>query len=172
MKILIIDSYYPNALKKLREQFGIHIPLTYAKQLELLLKQHFGTGDAYSYYLNSLGHKSWDIISNDELLQRQWASEHKIKVKKFTLLSALQTLPYLYRYVGKPRWMQEILLAQITDYKPDILYFQDLTVLNPQYLKNLHRKFKLVGQIASMPPPHKYLKHFDLLLSSLPNLVE
>lgn len=172
MKIYIIDTYYPAALKHFRARATNLDQMPFNIQLKYLHSQFFGTADSYSYYLKTLGHNVREIIANDEVMQRQWASEHKVKIKKSTLLSIVQTLPYLYRYIGKPRWMHEILLAQIADYQPDILYFQDLTVLNPQHLDILRQRYKLVGQIASVPPPQKYLKHFDLLLSSLPNLVE
>lgn len=172
MKILIVDTYYPAALKQLRERLSKLNLLSYSNQLKFLHSQHFGTGDAYSYYLNSLGYQAREIIANDEILQKSWAKEHGVNIKENHFLAKIKSLPYIYRFVGKPRWMQEILLAQIADFKPDLIYFQDLTVLDPTFLEIVHTQYALVGQIASSPPPPQYLHHFDLLLSSLPNLVD
>lgn len=172
MKLLIIDTYYPSALNSLRKNSPQIFRLSYQKQLKVLLSKRFGTSDAYSYYLKPLKVAAHEVIANDEKLQRTWAKEHKITIPESTILSSIKTIPYIYRFVGKPKWMQDIILAQVTDFKPTIIYFQDLTVLNPDNLKLVHARYKLVGQIASMPPPVSYLKHFDLLLTSLPNLVE
>lgn len=172
MKIFIVDTYYPAALKHLRTQPDYLDKKPYSTQLKHLHGQFFGTSDSYSHYLQDLGHKTQEVIANDEALQKTWAKEHRINTAGSLLRDRLKSLPYIYRIVGRPRWIQDIIVAQIEYFHPDVVYFQDLTVLDPSYLQHIHKTYKLVGQIASVLPHNAYLRHFDLLLSSLPNLVE
>jgi spore maturation protein CgeB len=79
----------------------------------------------------------------------------------------------MYRFLGKPKWIQEIALAQIKKYQPDIIYMQDLSILDPETLKELKKYCRLlVGQIASPAPPKEYLKCFDLIITSFPHFVD
>jgi spore maturation protein CgeB len=81
-------------------------------------------------------------------------------------------LPYAYRLIGKPAWVQEIALAQVEKYVPDVVYMQDLTILNPDTLRRVKKRCKLlVGQIASPLPPKENLKCFDLIITSFPHYV-
>lgn len=173
MKVLFIDTYYPKFLKSFRKSNPEFSKFSYEKYKEELLKTCFGTSDFYTYNLRKLGHEASDLVVNDEILQRKWARENGVKFIGGGLVSKLQTLPYIYRFVGKPKWMQEIALAQIKSYKPDIVYMQDLSVFNPALLNEVKRYCKLlVGQIASPPPPEEYLKNFDLIITSFPHFVE
>lgn len=171
MRVLILDSYYKEFItnsRKINPSLGNK---KYQKQLDYMFSLFFGTADSYSYYLKKLGIVARDIIANDQTLQRQWAKEHGVYVSGTGIVSYIQSLPYLYRFLGKPKWMQEILLAQIEDFGPDILFLQDLTIFNPDVLRKLSKRYKLVGQIASSLPSESYLIEFDLILSSLPNVV-
>jgi glycosyltransferase involved in cell wall biosynthesis len=173
MKILILDTYYSKFLKSFRSNNPKLLKASYQKYKEELLNMCFGTSDFYSYNLKRLGHEAEDLIVNDDILQKKWAKEHGLKINGNWLISKLQMLPYIYRFVGKPRWVQEIVLAQIKEYEPDIIYVQDLSILNPDTVRNAKKYCRLlVGQIASPPPPGKYLKNFDLIITSFPHFVE
>lgn len=139
----------------------------------MLLKQKFGTSDSYSFYLGKLGAKAVDIIANDEVLQRQWAKEHLLPVSSTTKFNHLQLLPFIHKFTGRPDWIQKIVLAQIRLYRPDILYVQDISILNPSTLQEAKKYSKLVvGQIASPLPANTLLKSYDLILSSIPQIVD
>lgn len=64
--------------------------------------------------------------------------------------------------------MNSIKLAQIKRYKPDVLYFQNLSFCDLLFLKKIKRYAKLtISQIACLlPPPPVLLKQFDLILTS------
>ena len=172
MKILFIDTYYSGFLSSFRKKFPSVYKKTYENQLKLLLAQDFGTSDFFSYNLNKLGWNAKDVIANDEILQRKWAEEKNIKIKNSGLIAKLQSLPYIHRFIGKPTWTQEIALAQVKDFKPDIVYMQDLSILNPETLKLVKKECKLlVGQIACPLPPKENLKCFDLIITSFPHYV-
>ncbi len=173
MKFIFVDSYYKSFLTSFYNSFPESTGWSYEKDKKILFSKKFGTSDFFSYNLNKLGHDAQDIIVNDEILQKKWANENKIIFQKTSLISKIQSLPYIYRFIGKPSWIQEIALAQIKEYKPDIVYIQDLSILDTKTLKAVKRNCRLlVGQIASPPPPKKYLKCFDLIITSFPHFVK
>lgn len=173
MKFLIIDTYYPNFLTKVRKDNADLSKKSYSYQLNYLLKLCFGTSNFYSFNLKKMGHNAIDIIANDEILQRQWAKENSLNVSKGGLLSKIQLLPFIHKLIGKPKWVQEIALAQIKKEKPDVLYMQDLSILNQQTLKLAKKYTKLlVGQIASPLPDYKNMQIFDLILTACPHFVQ
>lgn len=173
MKILFVDTYYPKFIEKFRKDHPKFHKYSYKVYKQKLLKTFFGTSDFYSRALRKLGHKADEIIVNDEILQRKWAAENNLNVSGNGLITILQRLPYLYRFFGQPKWIQEIALEQINKYKPDIVYIQNLSILNPESLVKIKKICKLVvGQIASPLPPGRYLKCFDLIISSFPHFVK
>lgn len=173
MKILIIDSYYPAFLHSVRKKIPRLINYSYDKHLQTLLDECFGTSDFYSYNLRKIGADAIDIIANDENLQKKWAKEFGLKLPQLDWKQITQKIPYMYRFFGRPRWMQEILLTQVKSIRPDIVYFQDLTILSDRNILSMKKKVKLiVGQVASPIPKTEVLKHFDLLLTSFPHYVE
>ena len=62
--------------------------------------------------------------------------------------------------------------AQIANFKPDIIYIQDIAFLRPRFLSKI-KKYStfIVGQIACPIPPKKYLLPYDLIISSLPHYI-
>ena len=173
MKFLIVDSYYQGFLDYFRKTNPLLKNESYDIQLNSLFERFFGTGDYYSYHLKSLGHQAEEYIVNDEILQRRWAEENNIYITKNSLISKLQMYPYIHRYLGRPLWIQQIVIAQIQKFKPDIIYVQDLSILNTDTLKEVKGICKLlVGQIASPLPSKKNLEQFDLILTSFPHFVK
>lgn len=170
--LLFIDSYYPKFLKGVYKNHSQLSNKKYSQQLSFLLDQNFGTSDFYSKNLKKLGHQAEDIIANNKQLQFQWAKENGIPVEEPQLLNWLQTLPLFHRFLGRPQWVQQIALEQIKQSKPDVVYVQDLSILNPDTLKEVKQHTKLlVGQIACPLPAKDNLKAFDLILTSFPHYV-
>lgn len=150
MRILIVDTCYPAFLEahyagrpELRE-------LGYEAQWRELMDTCFGTFDAYSHHLRPLGHEAHEVVANCGPLQRAWAAEH-----------------------GTVGGEEEILLAQVRAFEPDIVYVQNLHYPSDAALSTFRDVARLVvGQIASEPPAAARLRRFDLLLTSFPHFVE
>lgn len=173
MKFLFIDTYYPKFLTFIHQKFPNLSKESYQRQLKIMLDQCFGTSDFYSYNLRQLGIKADDIIVNDEIMQREWANENGLKIDKINWLSLLQTRPIFKRFLGFPKWLTEISLAQIKSIKPDICYVQDITLFNSEAKQIIKKYCKLlIGQIASPLPAKKYLLGFDLILTSFPHYID
>lgn len=173
LKFLIVDTYYPSFL---RDYYYLHPDIKaqpYIEHKNALLDECFGTSDYYSFNLKKNGYKAEDLIVNDEILQRKWAKENNIKVSGSGLISKIQMLPYIHRLIGRPKWVQEIALSQIKKAKADVVYLQDLSILNPDTLRKAKSFCKLlVGQIACPLPAGENLKEFGLILTSFPHYVE
>lgn len=173
MKFLIVDTYYPAFLKSIRKSRLTLSKKKYKDQIRYLFSMCFGTSNFYSTNLRKLGHDAEEIIANDEVLQKTWARENSLAVKNLSFLDRLRKLPLAYKFIGRPDWVQAIAIEQIKTYRPDILYVQDLSILNSETLKRCKKYCKLlVGQIASPLPESSNLKEFDLLLTSFPHFVK
>jgi len=173
MKILIVDTYYQGFLNSFWKVNNDLKNKNYEQILNKLLSSGFGTSDFYSYNLKQIGHKTVDLVLNDDILQRKWALENNLDVDKANFFSKLQNLPLIHKFIGRPNWVQKIALAQIKKERPDVVYMQDLSILNPDTLKKVKKQCKLlVGQIACPLPAADCLKQFDLIITSFPHYVK
>ena len=156
MRVLIVDTCYQPFLRAhYAAQPGLD-EATYEVQWRALMDRFFGTADSYSHFLGALGHAAHEIVINCEPLQRSWAADHGVRLKK--------------RFGVFPD--VSLILAQAEDFSPDVVYVQDLNALGPKLLAALReRSGFLVGQIASKLPADRQLASFDLLLSSFPHFV-
>jgi spore maturation protein CgeB len=156
MRLLIVDTCYPAFLDSHYAERPALSDASYDVQWRALMDRFFGTCDSYSHFLGELGHQAHEVVFNCKPLQRAWAREHGVRPKK-----RLGLLP------ARP-----LVLAQAEEFRPDVVYIQDLRALGPEGLRALRARSRLlVGQIASEPPPDKQLAPFDLLLTSLPHFV-
>lgn len=175
MRLLIVDSYYSSFLNSFYEAHPEVKSLPFADHWQGLMSECFGTADFYSSNLRKLGHEAQEVIANNEILQRQWAVENNIKLR-FGWCPSL----HIYRDKGRlrldlrrqARWLLEILHAQIRSFSADVLYVQNISWLPTDFLRDIKRHVRLViGQHASPLPSGKMLGGYDLILSSLPNMV-
>lgn len=172
-KFLIINTDYPEFLKWLYAQnIGLETK-PYAEQMRVRNESLFGVADFYSRNLGRLGHEVYDIHVNNEMLQKAWAKEHGLRVNsncqlQFFLKKGI--VPWVSLAQDRS-WFYDILTAQVKHYKPDVLLNYDIG-LRSQFFRELRPYIRLlVGQYAA-PLPHKQdLSVYDLIISSLPNLV-
>jgi len=117
----------------------------------------FGTADSYSHHLVALGHEAHEVIANAAPLQAAWLREHGVRARRVL-----------------ERWRREaVVTAQAEDFRPDVVYVQNLHFLGPRTLDRLRSiAGSVVGQIASEPPRGALLRRFDLVLTSFPHFVE
>ena len=174
MRILILDTYYPDFLDQCYMRNPELAELPYEQQLRWLLDQRFGTSDFYSTNLIKLGHEAAELIINCEPLQRQWAIEHGLNIGNAPTfgLTRRKRFPWLRR--SSPMdWLHKVLAAQITEHRPDVLYVQDMNWLSDRFLREIKSVAGLiVGQIACPVTPGVNFRTFDLILSSFPHFVD
>lgn len=168
MKILFIDHYYPEFLKSFESSLGNRRDFSYDDMKKDLMDEMFGTSDFYSRNLKTLGHDADDIVINFDLLQRKWAKEKGL----FVGWNFFKKIPYL-RGKFEKKIIYKILEAQIIDKKPDILYVQCIGFLDKKFLLKIKNYVGMVvGQIASPLPPMSQFEPYNLIISSLPNIIE
>ena len=154
MRVLIVDTCYPAFLKLHYDRSPGLGEQPYALQWRALMDTFFGTADAYSHNLNSIGHQAREVVVNCGPMQSAWAREHDLAVPT----------------VGAG---DSVLLAQARDFRPDVAYVQDIHRLGDATLAALKRVAgTLVGQIATEPPSLERLRVFDLIVTCLPSFVE
>jgi len=192
MKILILNRDYPRFLD---EMYGSRPGLneaSYSEQLEARNASLFGVADFYSHGFRAAGHEAQEIHVNNIWLQSAWARENGMTAESpsprtadrrsiDSRLSAAKgiarraLLPVARRFF--PRQIRKpelhILAAQIELLKPDVILNQEMSYIRTRCLNRLIRPgTKLVGQIASALPIGENFQRYDLVVSSLPNMVQ
>lgn len=156
MRVLILDTCYPAFLNVHYAERSMLVRAPYSVQWRALMDRFFGTCDSYSHCLQELGHEAHEVVINCEPLQRAWAHEHGIRLKR------------------RPRVLPDrpLVLAQAEEFRPDVVYVQDLNALTPRVLRMLRGRSRLlVGQLANEAPAPEQLAPFQLLLTSFPHYV-
>ena len=151
VRVLIVDTCYPAFLAAhYAARPGLDAQ-PYDAQWRALMDTFFGTADAYSHYLGELGHQAHEVVVDCAELQRAWAAEHDLAAAS----------------------AERVLLAQLEDFAPDVVYLQNLHVLSDETMTALRGSGAFVaGQIASEAPPDARLRRFDLVLTSFPHFVD
>ena len=191
MRILIVNTDYPAFLK---QHYKTHSGLAEASfdyQMKVRNASLFGVFDAYSRGFAANGHDAWEVHANNGLLQRQYMLEKKRRPPRQFKLPA--RIEFLTRRIGKgllrlpinapdvlrspfdisPWRLADILLAQVRDYRPDVILNQSVSEVGSHILEQMRPHVKLiVGQIASPLPDDEDYRAYDLMISSLPNFVE
>jgi spore maturation protein CgeB len=195
MRIIILNADYPRFLAWFyRNQGGLE-NASYAEQMAARNASLFGLADFYSRNFAALGHEAADLHVNNGLMQAAWAREHGMNVemaaasgeaRQHRLPGWLQraAAPFkpilrpLVRKVGlSPRLdaaAEQILLAQIEAFKPDVVLNQDVFYVDVQLMRRIKQMGKpiLVGQVGIEPSRGVDWSIYDLLLSQLPRIVQ
>lgn len=174
--VLVVDTYYINALKRLGYDKKFTEAKVYQHELARASEFGFGTGGAYVRALRDQGWDSSIVIPNSLALQDLWAQEHGALRPLSPEWNHMQILarPPIFRDLLK--WVphaHRILLQQVKEARPDILLVQDINAVPP----SLVRQFKkyagvVIGEIASPPPPRAFLTCYDRIISALPSIVD
>lgn len=147
---VFLNTYYGAFLQDHYTRNTKRSSTSYAEQHAALQATRFGDSDFYSHGLQQAGWHAVDLIVNCMPLQQTWGREHGLD--------------------GNPL---EILLAQLADLQPDVVYLQDLSLATPDVLQALRQHTTLIaGQIASPVPEDADLHGLDLIFSSFPHFVE
>jgi hypothetical protein len=191
VRILILNADYPRFLAWLyRRAPGLENE-PYAAQMAARNASLFGVADFYSRNFASLGHVAADIHVNNPWMQAAWAREHGLAVTEppppgapaardavpgWLQRAAAPFKPMLRplaRKVGlSPRLDAEaenILLAQIEEFKPDLVLNQDLFHVDTRLarrIKEIGRPI-LVGQVGISPSRGEDWSVYDLMISQM-----
>jgi spore maturation protein CgeB len=163
LRVAIVDTYYAAFLAShYRANPGL-AQAGYERQHRALLDSSFGTSDAYSRGLAALGHEAVELVANCRPMQLKWAEERSL-----SLPPAARLRP------ARLSWgtMRRILDAQIEEFRPDVVYVQDVGHVDRLQPRSLEAHGRLlVAQVGSEPSSLKALRRYDLVTTLVPSLV-
>jgi hypothetical protein len=193
LRILIINTDYPAFLKQHYKRNPALAEASFDAQMAARNASFFGVFDAYSKGFAANGHEAWEVHANNGLLQRRYMTERgrrpdpaRKSPGRYELLARRALRRLLPQKVAAPDvlrspfdippWhLADILLAQVRDFKPDVILNQAVSEVRSDLLLQMKSNTKLiVGQIASPMPQadEEDYRAYDLMISSLPNFVE
>jgi spore maturation protein CgeB len=180
LRIAVVDTYYAEFLAAHYAADPGLSDRPYEEQLRSLIDSCFGTSDAYSSYLNGLGHDAIDVIPNCAPLQERWAEEHggsapqgAIGRLRGRVAGRIGRRLRGYVATGYPEREQELAMAQIEAHGAEVVYMQDISFFSRPRLDQLRGDGRLVvGQIATEWQHEVQIQGFDLLLTSFPHYVD
>ena len=195
MRILILNAQYVWFLQWLYAQHPGLGERSYLEQVRVNAEAFFLWSYSYCSNLRDLGCEAWEIQANNEWLQRAWAREHGLHLRERRGIPKLwqDRLQQVLRLAGRTplrnlrpvlrpviptlhsqtSWFYDILESQIKHYKPDVLINQAMVALSDDFVRQVKSGVRLlVGQIASPFPEDRDFSYYDLVISSLPNIVE
>jgi len=175
MRFLILDTDYPAFLDWLYANNPALDKKPYDEQQRVQTEACFGLAGFCASNLRVLGHDAKDVHVNNEVMQRQWAREHRLKVSsdwRWEFRFRRGIVPWVSR-IRVRGWFYGILAAQIRHYKPDVLLNMAMDGIDSCFLQEIKPYVRLlVGQIAAPLPQGENWGIYDLVISSLPNFVE
>jgi hypothetical protein len=190
MRILVLNADYPGFLAWFyRRQPGLE-HAAYVTQMAARNASLFGVADFYSRNFTALGHPAAEIHVNNPWLQAAWAREHGMAVETAepSAAAARKALPaWLQRAVTPLKPMlrplarkvglspkldaqaEKILLAQIEDFKPDLVLNQDTFHVDTNLMRRIKGIGKpiLIGQVGIAPSRGEDWSVYDLMMSQL-----
>jgi hypothetical protein len=190
MRILVLNADYPRFLAWLyRGQPGLE-NAAYATQMAARTQSLFSVADFYSRNFGALGHAAAEVHVNNPWLQAAWAREHGMIVETAASAAAIGNRalpPWLDRAVAPFKPMlrplarkvglspkldaqaEAILLAQIEDFKPDLVLNQDTFYVDTRLMRRIKGigNALLIGQIGIAPSRGEDWAVYDLMISQL-----
>ncbi len=194
MRILILNADYPRFLTWLYRSQPELENASYAAQTAARNASLFGVADFYSRNFAALGHTAAEIHVNNPRLQAAWARERGLAVDLQVAGGATHherlpgwlqrgVAPFkpmlrpLARKVGLSPRLDEstarILLAQIEEFRPDVVLNQDVFHVDTALIKRIKAMGKpiMIGQVGIEPPRGVDWTVYDLMLSQLASIV-
>ncbi|MBF0267998.1 MAG: glycosyltransferase family 1 protein [Alphaproteobacteria bacterium] len=182
MRVLVLNTDYSPFLDRLYGDAPKLAERSYADQMAARNASLFGVFDSYSRHLTAAGCEAWEIHANNEPMQKRWATEAGLDyggpvLFQSQLSKRIAKLPILGRKFrrrpSREPWFLDILKSQIAHYHPDVILNQDVYQISGYFLRRqMGEKGLVVGQLASHLPTSADWGGYDLMISSLPNLVE
>ena len=150
MRFVQILSFYPAYLTGWYARNPHLTEAPYQAQLDALLGDGFSGAHYFAEALRRMGCDAHTIVSNCAPLQAAWAKEHGCTV------SHIQS-------------NAEVVRAQVTALRPDILFVSDPITFDSRFIRALAKRPALVaGWRAATIPPWSDFTEFDLIVSSDP----
>lgn len=128
----------------------------YAIQYDFLKKHSFGVPETRSAALEKLGYETDIVYANVEPIQKRWATENEVSFHEKS-------------------WIKDIIRAQIQAFRPDILFFNTLS-LSTEFVRSLRLEspsIRLVmGFCGSAFKDISVFEEYDVVITCIPQYVQ
>lgn len=149
---------------------------TFQEVVEKIASEKFGAGAAYAREFSAMGHDVTLLYANALRSQLAWSDDTRalraipIGWRKWQLISRIPLFgPWLHNTSAKVK----VLMSQIEEIQPDVVYLLDINFLNKRLLERIKKTARVVaGQIASPLPPRSYFLSYDHIFSAHPGQVQ
>jgi spore maturation protein CgeB len=183
VRVLILNTDYEAFIDDLYAESPGLAEKSYDEQMAVRNRSLFGVADFYSEGLKANGVEAADVHLNNRAMQLRWAAEHGVTIhaqrpvewQRFGL-KVRRLLggkgESLSQLAAMPDWVRNVMIAQIEDFRPDVILNQVMHFVSAKSLRRLvGQRCLLVGQIAApWHEPDDDLA-YDLIATSLPNFV-
>lgn len=157
MRVQRINIYYPEYVQQFYAQrAGLTIE-SYAAQHRALMHDCFLWSNFWSVALGEIGYESEEVVANIEPMQKRWAAEHGIEF-------------------DESQWLFQIVLAQVKQFQPDILFVTDYSTFSAAFIRQLRSEVPsirlVLGWCGAPYRDGSIFNEYDLVLCCIPELVE
>jgi hypothetical protein len=173
MRFLIVDYMYDAFVKSVYDSNPGLADDSYEAQKRCVDAGLFGETQFEVAALRAQGHEAEDHIANIKPMARAWHREKGLKFADPTRGLRLRRglVPWPTRTYT--RWMGEALLARVRHLKPDVVHIAAMDLLEPRVIAAVRAQVPLVvGQVATELPSAWTYQDYDLIVSSIPDLVD
>jgi spore maturation protein CgeB len=158
MRLIRITTNYFTYLKQFYNTRSTLQNESYITQYQTLMSDCYMWADFWTQSLKKLGYEVWEPVANAEFMQKVWARENGVSYDENS-------------------WLSDITLAQVKQFKPDIVFVFDYNSFSSKFLNYLRSEcssIKLIIGWCGAPPSTNIdvFNAFDLILSNIPILVE
>jgi spore maturation protein CgeB len=163
--VRINGLYYQDIIQSFLDQNPDYSNNSYDDQLRKLFQTSPMLSDALTQSFRNLGQEAFELVFDFEVLQKQWAKENGIQY-------------------SMDNWKFDIMLSQISVWKPDVIYFQGTELARPgifaskhkssnlpEILKNNFPFLRLIVMFSGYPCGEERVKGVDILFAGSPSLV-
>jgi hypothetical protein len=177
MKILVIDSLYPPLLEELgylKEPATGELYEALSKDLD---GHKYGSGAMLAQELVHLGNHCEVVYANSFKSQLAWARSRGLKLKTHRILwkywQHISRLPVLGLFLHRKSALMGILLSQISEFMPDVIYSLNMNLMDSKTLRNTKSSgIFSIAQHASPIPPKVFFSGYDHIFSAHPRQVD
>lgn len=156
MRLIRITTNYISYLQQFYATYPYLKSKSYELQYRELMGDCFGWSDFWTHALTKLGYEVWEPVSNAEIMQKTWAKEKGFQYNKQT-------------------WLTDITKAQVKFFKPDVLFVDDYSTFNKDFLLDLRQSCPSIKLILGWCGAPYYdasvFLAYDIVLSNIPELV-
>jgi spore maturation protein CgeB len=173
MRFLIVDYMYDAFVRSVYDSTPGLADDTYETQKRRVDAGLFGETQFEVAALRAQGHEAEDHIANVKPMLRAWYRENGLRFAdpQWGLRLRRGLVPWPKRTYT--RWMGEALLARVRRFKPDVVHIAAMDLLEPKVVAAVRAQVPLVvGQVATELPSAWTYRDYDLVVSSIPDLVD